>query len=251
MYKISEIISMPIITLYESEYIGIVHNIKFDYHKKKCKYIYVLNEKNNLKQIINMSDIYRIGENCLFLKNKDCLKIEETHQLEMENCINPLNLAVYSTNGKYIGTSQDAILNNSMIEYILLNNGQKIKSGDIFNIGNNVILIHDKVKFSISKFKPRQKIINKASNQKVSILSTIAEPPKSQESTISTQNTKIITDVKFLIGRILHKDIIANNGEIVAKSGSLITKDMINKANNYGKLIEITRFSADKKISTF
>ena len=61
-------------------------------------------------------------------------------------------------------------------------------------------------------------------------------------SETNTQN-KIITDFRFLIGRILSQDVIALNGEMIARKDSIVTKDIVNKASSYGKLVEIARYS--------
>ena len=75
MNKISEIISTPVISLYEGEYIGIIYNIIFDYKQKKCNYACVLDEKTNIPQIIKFKDIYKIGSQCVFIKNKSYLNL--------------------------------------------------------------------------------------------------------------------------------------------------------------------------------
>ena len=56
-------------------------------------------------------------------------------------------------------------------------------------------------------------------------------------------SNKIITDFRFLIGRYLSQDIVAFNGELIAKKDAVITKDIVNKASSYGKLVEIARYS--------
>ena len=59
----------------------------------------------------------------------------------------------------------------------------------------------------------------------------------------SNTNNKIITDFRFLIGRILSQDIIAINGELIAKKDAIVTKEIVNKASHFGKLVEIARYS--------
>lgn len=248
MKKISDIISTPVISLFESDYLGIIYNIMFDYKQKKCKYAYILNETENIPTLIKFSDFYKFGNECIFIKNKDCLDLITNYEKEIENSKNPINLKVYNLDGNYIGISHDIIIDsNYNISEIILNNGTSIKRNNIINIGKSIILVNDTT-INISKFKPKQKILKEVEpNKKVIILSDlIEEKQEKQVQTNQTQNNKIITDFRFLVGRILSKDIIAFNGDIIAKTGNTITKDIVNKASYYGKLVEIARYSNKK-----
>lgn len=239
MDKFSNIISSPTISLYEGELIGTIYNITIDCYTKKCKYAHILSEDDNIPKIIKFSEIYKFGKDCVFVKNKHSIELSDNYPCELSKTINPINLEVYSLEGSYIGKVTDIIINkNYTIDKILINNSTTIDNKNIFNIGKSVILIDNK-KTSISKFKPTQKIINNTKEQnKVVILNTTTkENPK------NIDNYKIITDSKFLIDRIITTDIIAQNGEIIAKSGSKITKDIIHKSSYYGKLLDISRFS--------
>jgi len=249
MKKISEIISLPVISLYESEHVGIIHNILFDYKSKKCSYAIIFNDNDSMLKIIKMSDIYEIGKDCIFIKNKTQLELETNCQKELEIHSSLINLNVYNLKGENIGISTDILVNNKYeLIKVILNNGIEINTSEIFNISKSTLLI-DSQKTSIYKFKPRPKIIKfKETESKVMILSDfITEKEKKTTNIITTQqNSKIITDFRFLVGRILNKDIIAMNGELIAKKDTIITKDIVNKASSYGKLVEIARYSIKK-----
>lgn len=249
MKKISDIISTPVISLFESDYLGIIYNIMFDNKQRKCKYAFILNEKENLPAIVKFNDFYKIGNDCIFIKNKASLDIETNYEKEIEECSNPINLKVYNLEGNFLGISHDITIdNNYNISEILLNNGTIINNNDIINIGKSVILISN-TNTNISKFKPKQKIIKDIGPEKnVIILNKFVESkPEMNIQEKSIQNNKIITDFRFLVGRILNKDIVAFNGDIIAKTGSTITKEIVNKASSYGKLVEIARYSNKKQ----
>ena len=236
MYKISDIISRPVISLYEGEHIGIIYNIMFDYRQKKCNFACILNENDNIPRLIKFKDIFKIGNDCIFIKNLTCLDLETNCEKEMEENTNPINLKVYNLSCEFLGTSHDIIVDdNFRISQIVLNNGKIIERNDILNIGKSTIIVGSDV--SIQKFKPVVKSIKiQNSPKKVMILSDFIN------SETNTQN-KIITDFRFLIGRILSQDVIALNGEMIARKDSIVTKDIVNKASSYGKLVEIARYS--------
>ena len=236
MYKISDIISTPVISLYEGEHIGIIYNIMFDYRQKKCNFACILNENDNIPRLIKFKDIFKIGNDCIFIKNLTCLDLETNCEKEMEENTNPINLKVYNLSCEFLGTSHDIIVDdNFRISQIVLNNGKIIERNDILNIGKSTIIVGSDV--SIQKFKPVVKSLKiQNSPKKVMILSDFIN------SETNTQN-KIITDFRFLIGRILSQDVIALNGEMIARKDSIVTKDIVNKASSYGKLVEIARYS--------
>lgn len=243
MLKVSEIISSPVISLYESEFLGIVYNIMFDLKQKKCKYLCVLNEEDGIQHLLCANDIYHIGKECLFIKNRSALELECNFDSELGNYYNPMNLKTYNLSGDLIGTSIDITLSNKLeMQTILLDNGQEIESSNIFNLGKSIILV-DNQNVKISKFRPRQKNVQRkrTQNNKVTILL------KNEKQTPHQPNengaNKILTDFRFLIGRTINRDIIALNGELIARNGMLITKDIVNKASLYGKLVELTRYS--------
>lgn len=239
MLRVSEIITSPVISLYESKFHGIVYNAMFDIKKKKCKYLCVLNEEDGIQRVLDAKDIYHIGDECVFIKNNTALELECNFDSNISSFINPLNLKIYNLQGKLLGTSTDIILDNKLnISSIELNTGNSIPSNNIINFGRDIILVNEK-SISIAKFKPKNVTISKTTKNenKVVILSSI-EPKSKNQGT-----EKIITDFRFLIGRTLLKDVKAINGELIAKKDTLISKDIINRASLYGRLVELTRYS--------
>ena len=113
---------------------------------------------------------------------------------------------------------------------------------DIINIGNNIILVSSEP-VKINKFRPRLSTKPKQLIENKVIMLT---EPQYKEKPKEVQTNKIITDFRFLTGRTLNKDILATNGELIAKKDSIITKEIVNLASMYGKLVEIARYSNKK-----
>lgn len=240
MYKISDLISTPVISLFECEYLGIINNIYFDSKQKKCTYVCILNESENIKKIIKIQDIYKIGKECVFVKNKSNINLKTDCDKELFNSFSLINLLVFNLEGLKLGISHDIIIDkNFNLDKIILNNSQELNSKEIFNISKSMILI-SKSKISTLKFKPKSNVIKQnIPNNKVIILNK----DKQEEKEPITNNEKIITDYRFLIGRKLLKDIQSFNGEVIAKKSTAISKDIIKKASLIGKLVEVARYS--------
>lgn len=247
MYKISKIISLPIISLYESEYQGTIYNIVFDCKSQKCKFIYLLNEDDNVEKIINFSDIYTIGKHCLFIKNNSCLNLKSNYDYILNNLTSLINLPVYNMKGDNIGTTKDIELDEKFdLQNIILSNGTSIPRTQIINFGKTTILVNDII-VNIAKFKPKLKTIKPYNCPSKVIILKDKQMHNNEDVKRKTltpnQNNKIITDYKFLINRIISQDILSYNGEVIAKKGSYIDKSIVNKASLYGKLIELARYS--------
>ncbi len=239
MKKISEIISSTVISLFESSEVGIIYNITFDHKTKKCKYVYVLNEETNIIYTLKYSNIIIFGKDCTYIKNISTLELADNLISEFGNSTTPLNKKVYSLDGSYIGTCKDAEIDENGTIANLTLDSMEMSANKILNIGT--VIIAGEEKFNTNKYKPNSNIKKiKANNEsKVVILDT---EPHLQ----NTSQNKIITDARFLMGRKIIQDILAFNGELIARSGATITKDILNKASNYGKLVEIARYSTNK-----
>lgn len=243
MYKLSEIISTPIISLFECEHQGIVSNLFFDTKLKKCRYAQILDENENTIKNININNLYLIGEHCIFIKNEACVDYHINHPQTNDSIQTLLHLKIYDTIGNFYGTTKDITLDkNFNIESIELDNNKIIDKNEIYNIGKSIILLN-KNNLNLNKFRPKQKIkVDQNSNKKVVILNKSESKNHCTPNKICTIN-KITTDSNFLIGRIITQNITAYNGELIAKNGLSITKEIITKASLYGKLFELTRYS--------
>ena len=239
MKRLSNIISSVVISIYEAREIGIVYNISLDEKTKKCKYMCILNEENDITNVIHFRDIYSIGNDCVYIKNKEISELESNLDKDIEYCKSLLNLKVYDILGNYLGLCQDIeIDDNYQAINIITSNDKTIPVKQIINIG--AVIITGSKKIPISKFKPQNniKIHSNINTDKVAILSTVS-------NITPTSNSRVVTDSNFLLGRKITKDITANNGEILAKSGSIINKEIIYKTGLYGKIIELSRYSTN------
>ena len=57
---------------------------------------------------------------------------------------------------------------------------------------------------------------------------------------------RVITDYDFLLGRTLLHDLKTYAGALIAKEGTIVTKDLVETAARYGKLVDLTLNSSYK-----
>ena len=247
MYKISEIISTPVISLYESEFQGTIYNIIFDCKTQKCKFLCILNEEDNIEKVISINDIYKVGSHCVFIKNSSCIELKSNYDYLSCNYSSLINLPIYNLSGENMGTVLDIELDDKFnLEKFYLNNENIIEQKQLINLGKSIILTNDTM-VNITKFKPKLKTATKVSCPNKVIILSDKQPLTSNQNLQKTEqnntNNKIITDYRFLINRTITHDILALNGELIAKQNSKVTKEIINKASLYGKLMEVARYS--------
>ncbi len=228
----SQIISLPVISIYSGKLIGIVENILFDTKYKKCNYLVIFNEIEDLTYVLNSKNIYKLGKDCLFIKNNSEVDLFESKELELSSFSNPISTSIYSLNCEFIGKITDINLDdNFKIEKYIVND-KTYSTSQILNFSNTTsILSDDKVK--LCNFKEKAKI----SNNLVQSTTTDSKRKIEIQSPI-----RAVTNYSFLLNRTTTKDIQKQNGEIIVKSGTVITSNILNKVRANGKLLELTHY---------
>lgn len=232
--EISEFIALPLISIHNGNLIGNIENILFDAKTKKCIYITIFNEKDNMTYAIKPQSIYKLGKDCVFIKNESCLNIYENLEPQINEYSNPINSKVYSFDGDYMGVISNIFINNNfLISHITINNNDYLIS-NFLTLRDNISVYSEK-KVIVSNFKHKNKSNIIAKNDlKITIENSnenIIKPPKLIASTPS-----------ILLNKTTTKNIIKSNGEIIIKSGTKITPSTIENAKLNGKLLELSQF---------
>lgn len=234
MFKLSNIISMPVISIYESKIIGTIHNALFNSKTAKCEYI-VINSTDDIEYLLHSKDIINLSKDSATISNKTKLTLLENDIKLLENLANPINASIHSISGEKLHEIKDIELNKKLniVSYIVENN-ETIDSKNIIAFTEKVA-IYSKTKVRISNYKPKSKIV---------IPKATATTVKTVENNLSSIKVpSLIGDTKILLNRTALKDMILPNGEILIKHGYTITSSTIKTACKYGKLIELTKFS--------
>lgn len=169
MKKITDFLGKPVLSLYESTTQGIIKDCLFDKNFKKLKYL-VLFEDGELQEekILNVANIYSLGENAIIIRNSMELKDSSVLCNETSNAINN---SAYNTNGKFLGVVSDLIIqDNFNIEKVILSNGVEIENNLILNSGKDIIMIKDEnSSIKLCNFKSKTTINNKETYNKIKV----------------------------------------------------------------------------------
>lgn len=231
-----QLLYKPIVTLYECNECGIVENF-FISSKFKCKFI---ETSNNVSYVLDTNKIKSFKEDSVIISNKSVLKLKETLALQLSKYFKPLKSKVYTLDGKYLGIVTDIILEGNFdLESLVLEEGTKINKSQIFNLSEDLILVNQSSKIrKKSSFKPKKVQITKVNNYDIS---TDIKKIKIQSETPNPLPKT--TYSKILLNRVVTKNIININGEIIAKANTKISLETINKARLFGKLYELIKYS--------
>lgn len=240
MPKISEIISLYVLSIYESEHIGCVYNIEFNDKTNKFDSIYILDKDENNMFKVATKNILATGKDAIIIKNSSILELSIADCTQRNNLIGRL---VFGLDGKKIGKVYDCIIDkNYKLTCLEIENGILIPMEKVIHIGD--IIFVGEQKLNINKYKPSRITISRkiqTDEKEVFILK--------DDSPSYPLPQKLITDYRFIIGRKVTDNVNALNGELIARCGQTITKETISKASTYGKLIELARNSTKKSNS--
>lgn len=226
MLKLSEIISLPIINLFELKIEGTVENVYIHPTTRKITYLKIYNEERDEYSVLELKNVYKIGKDAVLIANSNKLTLFENKELILEKMVCPLNSFCFDLSGNILGKINEINIEKNTLHSIETEQNS-YPATNIYGLSNAVTLIgNNKVK--INRFSPKTKFsFSKAKTaQKVKIESAIPQ--------------KEITNYEFLLKRKLTKDIKNENGEIIAKNGVRVTTNLINKLKCYSKLKELT-----------
>ena len=266
MHKISEIVSKPVLTLFEGENVGTVGSFLLSEKQNKIKGFFVLNDESEVENFISSSEIFAIGENSVIIKNLDKLK----PIFNVENKGQIINQEALTITGDSLGKIKDVFFDKefSVCSYETTS-GVVLSPNNLLKIGKDVVFFDvENLNLKISNFKPKNAIkIQDLPEIKVQILQENPETPQKRiEIPIISNNftqsnfeqTRIInqtektnkkqqivfpqkaTALKSVVGKTANKTIIGLNGEVVVRDTQKITPEIYEKAKKHSKLFELS-----------
>lgn len=261
MFKVSDIISKPIYSIYEGINIGTVNDFVISSnHKKILGFTFLDDESEINNSFVPVNKIYGFGINCLTVKNNNF-----SSYINFDNLEKIINKEAISISGESLGKIIDVYFDEKfLISSFETSQKTIIPINTLAKIGKDAVFFDfNEKKVKISRFKPKNEImLSTVPEIKVSILqkepsSTIPiisnnfdENSFSNEKRIDGQQElktnfeiaipkKIITTKDGALGKICNKTIFGLNGEVIVKDRQIITEKIIEKAVMHGKLFEL------------
>lgn len=246
MYKVKDIISMPVLSLYEGELIGQISKIYFDKKLRKIAY-FVVSCEGDLSYILYPKNVYKLGKNAITIKNISCL-ILNIDDID-DTVLMPLNSKTYTIQGEYIGKIEEITVDDKfIINNILLDNEKFLDCKQLASCSKNTVIMYDEnTKVNVSRFKHKlPKNIFKAKEETKSVSCMPYPPVIEQPIQEITLPSNISNNPKFMIGRIATKDIMLDEKKLLIKANSTITEKTLSLACIHNKVKELMLYSRQK-----
>lgn len=237
MWKVSNIISSFVVSVFNGQIEGVVSNILFN-EKKHAKYL-IISQNDEQFLVLNTSDIYKLGDGAVIIKNSDCLNLMSNMELEIKNYFSPINSIIVSVEGNFLGYVTDIELDEKFnilsFESSTKNN---VNLSTVINISESVIITSNNTlkKPKLSGFKPKytiEKLAENSTQQTVEILTNSG----------AILPNRTVANYNFLINRKVSKNIVNFNGEIIIKENQIINSKVLDIARINGKIRELTKYS--------
>ncbi|MBR2967809.1 MAG: hypothetical protein IKC35_03410 [Clostridia bacterium] len=211
MYKVSELLGKPLLSLSEARMLGTINNVYFD--EKFCKATYVsifTDEEDGLFfPIAKLLDV--TGDAVVTLNSEGLVR-------EICDLPCPINRYAFDQIGNSLGIIKDVIIQNAKV----------------------VSLEADVSLLPIRILSANELIVFNTSNKQIKLRSKkdTSEPTEQPKNKIELPiNTAICPSYDFLLGKKLQRTISTPSGRIIATQGQNVTSDVINEAKREGKLV--------------
>lgn len=232
MFKVSQLISLPVINIFKLKIEGYIEQACFNTARKKLEVLKIYDESSNIYKALKISDIYKITNTAVFITNSSKITLYDNLELELSTLQSPINTKIITLEGADSNTVKDVeVYKNGQISKLITTN-KEFNSNLIIGFSDELTLISDK-KICLSKFKPQTKRILPPPIDK-----NISDPVVTILDFKPEQKTQ--TNYNFLLNRKILKDIKNQSGEIIARENTIVSQNTLAKLKYYGKLKELT-----------
>lgn len=235
MLKVSEIISKEVVSIYEGEVLGTVKNVVLNPTLTKVTKFVFFNDDTDTESCVLVNNLFSISENGIMVKNlsKVAFCVDE--------CNNPINKKIFTTNAQNLGKITDIIVDEkgNIVKFLTSKNCEFLPV-DILNSGAVFVVNDTKTQVKISSFKPKNNF-NATTQMLENIQVKIVKMDEKvmAKKTTPTFPTKVTTNTNTIIGKKAAKTITGLNNEIIIKQYGTISKHTLDMAKIHNKTTEL------------
>jgi sporulation protein YlmC with PRC-barrel domain len=253
--NISDLLSKPIITIYEAQMVGTALTALFDKKMRRAFALLAVSDEDE-DEIFYTVPLVRIekADNALTIKNRNCVHVYKEDPL-LVRC--PINHSVFSTSGESKGVVRDISYDDSTLEVIaLITDMGEIPASSVVSVSDSIVMIKGEG-FTGAQAPRKRKSAPKKPKEEKAPLPEIKAIPLVFEDAEEAEETpedipfsyfapsryspaRIISDYSFLLGRKVLQDVYSTAGDLIIEGGTIIKAETVETARKYGKLVELT-----------
>ncbi len=210
MYKVSDLLGKPLLSIGDAKIVGTISNMLFDEKLQKATFITLFDADDEI--------IYLPVNKLLNVDGDVAVTFCASETVSEAYGFCPVNRAAFSENGKSLGTIKDVIMDGTKVVSL---------QADVSLLPLNVLNCSEVIIFNTGDKQIRIKKPKKDVKQ---------TPYKNAKIELPSKNV-FTASYDFLIGKKLQRSVAAANGKIIAKEGESITNELISTAKREGKLV--------------
>jgi len=228
MKRITETLSKEVVAAAEGEIVGIVTNAYVDRRLTRVRGYKVSVEDRDAGKLLPLRRLLGEGE-AMVVRAFGALS-----DTTLADC--PMGVKVFDTVGALHGVLRDLLFDEATGEILsLVADDKEIAPDRVVGFGRNAVILrapcHDGVLF-------RKNATSRVA-RKVAPTQQITPAPAIAPTESEREQETLSGEYAFLLGRTVLKDIVAE-GEPVARERERVTPELITKAREKGKLVELT-----------
>lgn len=237
MYRVSELLSKPLITLSDAKYAGTVSNIFFDKALRRGSCLELLSEDDASPERTAIDFKYvKLGPDAAVVPHSVLLEPVKTGNLTS----NPINCTAYNQDGKLLGRVSDVLLDGTSIASIEVD-GKPYEIAMLIAHSDKLVILND----SGRAFKPYRPTRKPSQPSEEPSESPPPAPPAPPEATVVlpeklTAATSVDRgEYAFLLDKKTTKHLLSPEGTLLVPAGTIVTHEVIDRVRAAGKLVQL------------
>ena len=238
MKKITDTLSKEIVSAYEGEICGIVTNAYIDGKLSRVRGYKVSSDERDDGRLLPLSRLLGEGD-ALIVRNHTALRDADSAEC-------PMGAKIFDTTGTFLGVLRDLSFDERTGQVLsLVADERELTPKGVVAFGKRVVILrapcHEKTVF---RHRPKRVSLASAPYER-SLLPLPAEKSATAEEGAEAQSVEtpieplFYQEYAFLLGRKVIKTI-GTPADIVAQESEIVTPEVIMRAREKGKLVELT-----------
>lgn len=236
MYRVSELLSKPLITLSDAKDAGTVCNIFFDKTLRRGRYVELFSEDETApEQRYVALDRIRLGADAAVVSHEGVIKAGWSTPAD-DYAPNPINRTAYNLDGKSLGRVTDVLLDGVRVcEFEI--EGKTYAADTLVSYSDKILVFNDSGK-SFRPVRPRKPRIPAAAAS-IPVAATAAVELPEKLTVTAAARPAGRSDYAFLLGKKTVRHILSPEGNVIVPAGCVVTAELIDKARAAGKLVQL------------
>ncbi|MDO7788573.1 photosystem reaction center subunit H [Desulforamulus aquiferis] len=248
-YK-GQITGLEVFSIVEVAFLGKVADLLINPDSGMIDFLVIEPEIKFLEyRLVAFNDVAGFGQDALTVETSAKVKniSSDPHALGLlYNGVNVVGAKVMTRSGRFSGVIDEILIDENsgkITECRWISDNKKsgfIPNNLIINFGKDLLIVDDEFESSISNTTPDQ----------IAPLQVVTKLEKAYGSRFNPLEVKELVPFSkpkpYLVGRLVLTDILAEDGNIIAQSGDVVTQEMIERAVAADKYVDLTLNTRDK-----